>query len=603
MGKARTAPRHGARWWQLILAGLAHALLAGASLPPLSVWPAALLAVCPLVWAGCHASLRPARAAILTGLGVLPLWALQHLWIIDITAAGYGPMAVYLTIYPALFVWLIAMARRVDWPIPMSVVAGFGWVGIEVLRADVVLTGYAFALLGHPLIEIAALAMPAALLGAPIISMLAAALSGSVADAAGWSGLSRRTGGIGAAACVLLWAVLSTLGTLTSRPGETFAYRVAVVQSNVPQDNKVAWTMEQRLSDFRTLVQMTRQAASASPQPDLILWPETMFPGQALNTGAIAAQRDAGLFYRVDETTFPGGRVPGTYFADELLSLQAGLNIPMLVGSIAIDGLRYREDNGRIVDDYDAKYNSVLLLSGVGLPPTFVGPVAPLYPGPLTPGEQARYDKVDLTPFGEVIPYLWRWPQAQAAVLDLGAQGMSFDLRFGATVGPMPVPVPSIIGESRPTRIRVAAPICFEVTRGEHVRQLTRGEPDGPAGLIVNLSNDGWFGDFNHGREKHLLAARWRCVELGLPMVRAVNTGISAIIDARGRVQVAGPAAPGGPSRVEGVMPGVVRVETDPGRTVFARIGMLPWLIISGLTLLAFPVLLIRRRALARLGG
>ena len=99
------------------------------------------------------------------------------------------------------------------------------------------------------------------------------------------------------------------------------------------------------------------------------------------------------------------------------------------------------------------------------------------------------------------------------------------------------------------------------------------------ADLIINGSNDGWFGDVrwspvssDAGREQHLLAARWRCIELGVPMVRAVNTGISAAVDSKGRVLspevVAGLEHPTG---TDGAF--VVTVPLGGPDTIFGRIG------------------------------
>ncbi len=124
-----------------------------------------------------------------------------------------------------------------------------------------------------------------------------------------------------------------------------------------------------------------------------------------------------------------------------------------------------------------------------------------------------HYDKSHLVPFGEFIPFGFRW------FVDL----MRMPLGDFTSGGPRQVPMP--IGAQH-----VALNICYEDLFGEEIiRQLPQ------ATLLLNLSNIGWFGD-SLAPHQHLQASRMRALESGRTMLRATNTGATAVIDARGVV-------------------------------------------------------------------
>ena len=133
----------------------------------------------------------------------------------------------------------------------------------------------------------------------------------------------------------------------------------------------------------------------------------------------------------------------------------------------------------------------------------------------ITLGREAgqRYDKSHLVPFGEFIPFGFRW------FVDL----MNIPLGDFTSGGARQTPLR--VGEQR-----IAINICYEDLFGEEIiRQLPE------ATLLLNLSNLGWFGD-SLAPHQHLQASRMRALETGRPMLRATNTGATAVIDARGQV-------------------------------------------------------------------
>ncbi len=129
----------------------------------------------------------------------------------------------------------------------------------------------------------------------------------------------------------------------------------------------------------------------------------------------------------------------------------------------------------------------------------------------------STYDKSHLVPFGEYIPFS-KWLPANPMVPTDGLE---------AGGGPSTLAIP--LG---PGKAFVASPtVCYEVIFPGAIVARGGGRP----GLLLNVTNDGWYGD-SAGPRQHLSIARYRAIEEGLPMARAANSGISAIIDPYGRI-------------------------------------------------------------------
>jgi apolipoprotein N-acyltransferase len=177
------------------------------------------------------------------------------------------------------------------------------------------------------------------------------------------------------------------------------------------------------------------------------------------------------------------------------------------------------------------------------------------------------YDKLHLVPFGEYLPFQ-NWMEK-----------LGFSQLTKVTGGYIP-------GTRRrpldiPNAPRALPLICYEAIFPGKI-----AERNDRAGWIVNLTNDGWFG-ITTGPYQHLQQARLRAIEEGLPVVRAANTGISAVIDPMGRI-----VAQLGLG-IEGVLDANLPAAISP--TVYARLADIPAAI-----LMAIALIFVARRRVKR---
>jgi apolipoprotein N-acyltransferase len=188
----------------------------------------------------------------------------------------------------------------------------------------------------------------------------------------------------------------------------------------------------------------------------------------------------------------------------------------------------------------------------------------------LGPGGQVlgRYDKAHLVPYGEYLPMR---PLLSSLGLSRLAPG---DVDFTSGPGPRTIKLGGDWG-------KVGFQLCYEIIfSGQVVDEHNR------PGFIFNPSNDAWFGRW--GPPQHLAQARLRAAEEGLPVLRATPTGISAVIDARGKIvkQL--------PWRSAGVIDAVLPPAANSA-TVFARLGnVIP--IVLGFALIFLGIVLGRSR-------
>lgn len=177
------------------------------------------------------------------------------------------------------------------------------------------------------------------------------------------------------------------------------------------------------------------------------------------------------------------------------------------------------------------------------------------------------YDKFHLVPFGEYVPFAKLLGQIGITKLTQGPSG------FSAGDHPHLLAVPGAPA--------ISPLICYEVIFPGAVIDTSQPRP----GWFVNITDDSWFGPWA-GPRQHLLIARVRAIEEGLPLARAANTGISAMIDPLGRID----------AKLELGRMGVVdaRLPAALPPTLYARIGDLVFFLF--LVTAAFAGFLLARR-------
>jgi len=181
------------------------------------------------------------------------------------------------------------------------------------------------------------------------------------------------------------------------------------------------------------------------------------------------------------------------------------------------------------------------------------------------------YDKHRLVPFGEFLPM-------EGLLEALGVKELTH-VGDGFSSGPRPRPM--VVPGLPPFQPL----ICYE--------GLFPGLPDGStrAAWIVNVSNDAWFGRTS-GPLQHLNLSSYRAIEQGLPLIRATPTGVSAIVDAYGRVSDDQRLDPGESGVIDAPLPAALE------NTYFSQLGDLGvWALIAIGLLVASPVRRLVRQA------
>jgi apolipoprotein N-acyltransferase len=196
----------------------------------------------------------------------------------------------------------------------------------------------------------------------------------------------------------------------------------------------------------------------------------------------------------------------------------------------------------------------------LGVPEYAPGPPPRYYNSVMSYGSNPTqtYRKHHLVPFGDYFP--------QWFFITWVMNAMQIPMSSFSHGDPVQVPL-AVAGQ------HVAVNICYEDVFGEEIiRQLPR------ATLLANFTNDAWWGE-SFASQQHLQISQMRAQETGRYMLRATNTGVTAIIDQRGRVQVAAPQFV--TTTVQGTAQGFA------GRTPYGLWGNWPFLALAAFMLLS----------------
>jgi apolipoprotein N-acyltransferase len=508
------------RLWALaILSGLLQVLpfpIAG----PAPVWRTAFcwVALAPLLWAltGKDANGRPLRAIQGAALGYASgfVWYLGNCYWVYATMHLYGGIAkpaaagilvlfcLYLGLYHALFGALIAAFRRAKLGRRNLGVQGalllspFAWAAVELARARI--TGFPWDLLGVTQVDNPLLTRLAPYLGVYGISFVIAAVNALwlVRISLKARRYTRPALMVACGAVLLLYVIF--LRRIQPPIHEATQATATLLQENLEVGAEAAsagppLTMGEKLRTFSELSLFPPAGESCNGIPEL---PGTQCAGPVpAQQGADSA--GARFLQPTDLIVWP--EAPTMFqendpeFRMAMYRLARAANAPVIVGNIGIDADR---DAAR---GYDL-YNSADFIQPDG---NFAG----------------RYDKMHLVPFGEYVPYKKLFFFAGKLLDDVG------DLDPGTRRS-----VFTTGGHS------IGTFICYESVFGDEVRQYAGMGAD----VLVNISDDGWYGDTSAAWE-HLNMVRMRAIENHRWVLRATNTGVTAAIDPYGRVVVSAP--------------------------------------------------------------
>lgn len=456
-------------WALAILAGLLRVFC----FAPFSVPVIAWVALVPLLHA-VAAEGRPARRASLAALAGLVSSCGELYWLVHTVTyytaqplwTGCAALAVVAGVIAGLWAgWIWLSDRASEWSgLPLHATRPAVWLLAELIRLHVL--QFPWNEFGYALVPARLLRQGADLFGVYGLSALlvwsnqvfASAATG-LAEGAPVRGVWRQLVALSAAVAVLLGYGLYRTGEVSRlMDGSPRILRAALVQGNIPQ--MLRWDPD--LTEGTVAKYLDASITALADEPRIVIWPESALP-------------------------FAMYEKPG--YRSMLSEYATNAGIPLVTGAL------HREAAG----GGERWYNSVFTFE----PGDRLGP-------------SARYDKVELVPYGEYVPARFLLP-----ILRI----------FEPTAGDGFTPG----GSARPLTAgswSLAPLVCYEALFPLHARKLANAGGE----ILLNVTNDAWFGQTS-APEQLLVMSSLRAVETRRYLLRSANTGITAMADPLGDLQ------------------------------------------------------------------
>jgi len=476
---------------------------------PLPVWRSvfAWFGMVPLLWAILSAAKsgepRPLRRAFLLAYVCGVLWYIGNCYWIRDTMMQYGDMpslaptllligySLVLGLYFGLFGLAIALLRKATGSTALALSAApIFWAGLELAASRI--TSVPWDQLGYSQVDNALVNQLAPWTGVYGISFLLVAVNALIAAGLVLDRSSRQClcGIVG-----VVLALAATSGILLNPPRPAATATAVLIQPNLDVSGSSLWMgageWDSHIADFSKLAAEQCNIGVLNDRSSSLGWKTYIagIPQTGAPSGEIVCPP-----YPTHPDLIAWPESPAPFFEDDarfqkaLIGLAHANSAPLVVGNI---GMTFSAETGGWQE-----YNSALVVSPDG-------------------ARIGRYDKIHLVPFGEYVPFsrllfFARKLTGKVSKFTPGDERKVFRLnghRYGVF-------------------------ICYEAVFADEVRQFARLGAE----VLVNISDDGWYGDTS-APWQHLNMARMRAIENRRWILRDTNNGVTAAIDPYGRVR------------------------------------------------------------------